>query len=379
MCAQLAQGAMALLGDHHPPHAGFGHAGARPAAEPSPTAKLKRRTTVGHWLHTKHASKDLNLMELLDLPGHESAQLVTTLARVVQATQEAVRPFAFSIMPTDRGVRIEGDPAAVMIATRILEQTSHHAAGWRAEAGILEGLIPGIIAQMLKCDFSLVLNGLPKYLTLQSVSQAAYLQALLDPHGQLVIGLGPTGTGKTHLAIVAALNQLAEDRVQRIVLTRPHVVEEGEIVTAATRQERGFDSQLDFFDDILLELLGHDRVARMKSDLVLEIIPLGRMRGRTFNNAFVIMDEAQNATISKMRTVVTRIGTGTRMVLTGDPSHVDLLGGEPSGLIDLLDLIKGTDIATIHRFEKLDIVRNDIVARLDQLYASRQSEFRHGA
>jgi phosphate starvation-inducible PhoH-like protein len=148
---------------------------------------------------------------------------------------------------------------------------------------------------------------------------------------------------------------------------------EGEIVSAATRWELEADSQLDYFDDILHDLVGHDRVSALKKEQMLEVIPLGRMRGRTFKNAFIILDEAQNTTVAKMRMAVTRIGKGSRMVVTGDPTNVELLGDEQSGLVDLLNMLEGTDLAKIHRFDGSAIIRDSVAIRLEELYAARQN------
>ncbi len=159
--------------------------------------------------------------------------------------------------------------------------------------------------------------------------------------------------------------------MKHIVISRPHVVMEGEVVTSATRLEMEADSQFEMFEDILRDLVGYQKFTELTEEKKLELVPLGHMRGRTFNDAFIIIDEAQNMTIRKMRMAVTRIGRSSRMVVTGDPAHVDLRGDEPSGLVHLMDLLKGTDIAKVHHFENSQIIRNSIVARLEELYADR--------
>jgi phosphate starvation-inducible PhoH-like protein len=114
--------------------------------------------------------------------------------------------------------------------------------------------------------------------------------------------------------------------------------------------------------------LGHAEVRRLKEHEQLEILPLGRMRGRTFNEAFIVIDEAQNMTVRKMRMALTRLGFGSRMVVTGDPSQIDLHEEEPSGLPHLLNMIADTDIALVHEFQGTNIIRSDVVARLEALY-----------
>ena len=138
---------------------------------------------------------------------------------------------------------------------------------------------------------------------------------------------------------------------------------------AATRQELDSDVQLKFFEDVFDDFVGHQTATQLKEDRKLELIPLGRMRGRTFNNAFIIIDEAQNMTIPKMRIALTRIGRGSRMVATGDPAHVNLRAGEESGLVHLLGLLQGTDIAKVHQFDSSHIIRDNLVRRLEELYS----------
>lgn len=164
------------------------------------------------------------------------------------------------------------------------------------------------------------------------------------------------------------MHKLALGHVKHIVITRPHVVMEGEVITQATRKEMDQDDQFDFFEDILRDLIGYQEFTRLIEQRMLELTPLGHMRGRTFNDSFIIVDEAQNMTIRKMRMAVTRIGQGSRMVVTGNPDHVDLRGGETSGLSHLLRLLQGTDVASVHHFEKNQIIRTNIVARLEELY-----------
>jgi phosphate starvation-inducible PhoH-like protein len=148
---------------------------------------------------------------------------------------------------------------------------------------------------------------------------------------------------------------------------------EGEVMTPALRAETGPDEQLTAIEDALHDLIGHEALKRLAGSGQIEITPLGRMRGRTFNDSFIIVDEAHNMTVRKMRMVVTRIGQDSRMVITGDPAQVDLPGDEPSGLAHLLGLIKGTDLALVHEFTRRQIIRNDLVARLETLYAGEDA------
>lgn len=308
----------------------------------------------------------------IGLAGQPGEQFLAANDTLVKTAQQAVHPFSFRLSPTAQGIQVNGDEPAVMIASRIIEQIVQATGGNKiADASMLDTTVSAVMSNALKLDLAFRLPGLSHPVVPKSLSQLAFMQMLLSPGQQLILGVGPTGTGKTHLAIAAALNHLAEERVKHIVITKPHVMMEGEVVTATTRQELENDSQFDFFEDILRDLIGYQPFNHLVEQRKLELLPLGHMRGRTFNNAFVIVDEAQNMTVRKMRMAVTRIGQASRMVVTGDPAHVDLQGDETSGLAHLIGLLQGTDIAKIHHFENSQIIRNSFVARLEALYAGQ--------
>ncbi len=309
----------------------------------------------------------------IDLQGRAGEQFLAMHDDVVMAVQKTVLPYRFDVIPAAQGVQIRGDDVGVLVASRVLDRIARETgAPDVADASSTRAIVSAVVSNMLKMDLAFRLEGLSFPITPMSFSQVAFMRSLREPLQQLIIGIGPTGTGKTHLAIAAALNQLAEEKVKHIVITRPHVVMEGEVLTPAMRQELESDSQFDFFEDILRDLIGYQRFTQLVEQRKVELVPLGHIRGRTFNDTFIILDEAQNMTIRKMRMAVTRIGRASRMVVTGDPTHVDLRGDEPSGLVHLLNLLQGTDIARIHHFESTQIIRNNLVARLEELYAGQQ-------
>ena len=280
-----------------------------------------------------------------------------------------LRPYQLKIEPAPQGAMLSGDALAVALGAAMIERALELQAAGRTDEARLARAIGEVLDYELKHDLSFRLVGLNNALRPMSLSQVAFMNALLHSRRELILGIGPTGTGKTHLAIAAGLNALALGRVKSLVATRPHVIFEGETITPSIRAETSDDDQLDPIHDELLSLLGHDEVQRLTQHGQLEILPLGRMRGRTFNDAFIVVDEAQNITVRKMRMVVTRLGRGSQMVLTGDPSHIELHEDEPSGLPHLLKLIAGANLALVHEFEGADIMRNDVVARLESLYA----------
>ncbi|MDE2626508.1 MAG: PhoH family protein [Burkholderiales bacterium] len=204
-------------------------------------------------------------------------------------------------------------------------------------------------------------------------NQLTYLRNILAH--DITFGIGPAGTGKTFLAVACAVDALERSAVQRIVLTRP-AVEAGERLGFLPGDlAQKVDPYLRPLYDALYDLMGADKVARAFEKGTLEIAPLAFMRGRTLNHAFVILDEAQNSTAEQMKMFLTRIGFGTRAVVTGDVSQIDLPRGTESGLIDaerVLRRVRG--IATTH-FTSADVVRHPLVARIVEAYdAARLDE-----
>jgi phosphate starvation-inducible PhoH-like protein len=303
--------------------------------------------------------------QTLELP----ARLLPALQVTSQRIEAAMRPYRLRLTPQSGGLLAEGDDLAVTLVARIVEDLGKGdpAPGQTDEAQILT-TAAATTRDALKHDLSWRLTGLHQPLRPMSLAQVAFVNALLHGEQSLVFGVGATGTGKTHLALASALSLLAQERVKHVVITRPHVLTEGEVMTPALRAETEPDGQLAAIEDVLRDLVGTDEIKRLVSHGLIEITPLGRMRGRTFNDSFIIVDEAQNMSIRKMRMAVTRLGRGSRMVITGDPDQIDLPGDEPSGLPHLLDLVAGTDIALVHQFTQRQIVRNEVVARLEALY-----------
>lgn len=313
---------------------------------------------------TKPRSQDVKLPDLL------SERLLAERDGFVKLAEMAVLPFSFQISATSDGLQVKGDDVAVMLVSRALERIADAMRRTAsADNSLFKAMLSSEVENSLSRDLAFRLKGMFRPVRPMSFGQVSFMQALLSKDEKLVFGIGPTGTGKTHLAIAAGLNQLAELRVKHVVITRPHVVMEGEVVTPTVREEVEYDQQFCVFEDILRDLVGHEEFSRLVSERKIEIMPLGQMRGRSFNQSFIIVDEAQNMTIRKMRMAVTRIGRDSRMVVTGDPSHVDLRGDEPSGLAHILGLVRGTDLAHVHYFDNQQIIRNEIVARLEELYA----------
>lgn len=207
----------------------------------------------------------------------------------------------------------------------------------------------------------------------RSSNQALYLDNIANH--DITIGIGPAGTGKTYLAVAAAVDALQRSAVQRIVLTRP-AVEAGERLGFLPGDlNQKVDPYLRPLYDALYDLMGFEQVQKAFERQALEIAPLAFMRGRTLNNAFVILDEAQNTTPEQMKMFLTRLGFGTRVVITGDVSQIDLPKTQLSGLVDAERILKRVDGIAITRLTSQDIVRHPLVARIVDAYdASRAQE-----
>ncbi|KUF11163.1 PhoH family protein [Pseudoponticoccus marisrubri] len=197
-------------------------------------------------------------------------------------------------------------------------------------------------------------------------AQKAYVTALFA--NELAFGIGPAGTGKTYLAVAVGVNMLITGQVDKIILSRP-AVEAGEKLGYLPGDMKDkVDPYMQPLYDALNDFLPGKQLARMLEEKVIEIAPLAFMRGRTLSNAFVVLDEAQNATSMQMKMFLTRLGEGSRMVITGDRTQVDLPRGVPSGLADaerLLDRIKGI---SFNYFTGKDVVRHPLVAAIIEAY-----------
>jgi phosphate starvation-inducible PhoH-like protein len=202
-------------------------------------------------------------------------------------------------------------------------------------------------------------------------SQRRYLANLAD--NDLNFGIGPAGTGKTYLAVAAAVDALESERVRRLLLVRP-AVEAGERLGFLPGDlAQKIDPYLRPLYDALYEMLGFDRVGRLIERNVIEIAPLAYMRGRTLNEAFIILDEAQNTTVEQMKMFLTRIGFGSTAVVTGDMTQVDLPVAKKSGLRHAVRLLQGIEGISVTKFSARDVVRHPLVQRIVQAY-DRESD-----
>ena len=216
---------------------------------------------------------------------------------------------------------------------------------------------------------AIVLNTRRADLRGRTPTQNLYLENIATH--DITFGIGPAGTGKTYLAVASAVDALERSSVQRIVLTRP-AVEAGERLGFLPGDlAQKVDPYLRPLYDALYELMGYDKVQKAFERNALEIAPLAFMRGRTLNNAFVILDEAQNTTPEQMKMFLTRIGFGSKCVVTGDTSQIDLPKGTLSGLVDAERVLKKVRGIAMTHFTSADVVRHPLVARIVEAYEAR--------
>ena len=271
--------------------------------------------------------------------------------------------------------RVEGDPPQVSRALVVLDDLHERA----AEGLSAEQLQLGLARHAVEDDAgdasdpdrapsptSPTLRTRRSDLGGRTPNQVAYLRNILSH--DITFGVGPAGTGKTFLAVACAVDALERSAVQRIVLTRP-AVEAGERLGFLPGDlSQKVDPYLRPLYDALYDLMGLDRVTKAFEKGQIEVAPLAFMRGRTLNHAFVILDEAQNTTREQMKMFLTRIGFGSKAVVTGDGSQVDLPQGQASGLADALRVLRGVRGIACTEFTSGDVVRHPLVARIVDAY-----------
>ena len=282
---------------------------------------------------------------------------------------------AFAVRLSARGeeVRIQGEAPNVATVKHLVEQLAALVErGFRPSPKDVETAIRVIASspQASLVDFFLGEEGAakttPKLVAPRSINQKQYLEAMREQ--DLVFSIGPAGTGKTYLAVAVAAAFLIEKRVRRLVLTRP-AVEAGEKLGFLPGDlVEKVNPYLRPLYDALYDIIGFDRVGRMIERSIIEIAPLAFMRGRTLNDSFIILDEAQNTTPEQMKMFVTRIGFGSKAVVTGDITQVDLPAGRASGLVHARGVMGDVEGISFITFTEKDVVRHPLVQRIVSAY-----------
>ena len=261
--------------------------------------------------------------------------------------------------------KIDGHKAKAERALEVL-QAMYERAGKSIPKEQVQLMLAGDDPMPVREDGSLVLATRRNDVRARTPTQGVYLDNIAQH--DITFGIGPAGTGKTYLAVASAVDALERSAVQRIILTRP-AVEAGEKLGFLPGDlGQKVDPYLRPLYDALYELMGFDKVQKAFERSALEIAPLAFMRGRTLNNAFIILDEAQNTTPEQMKMFLTRIGFGAKAVITGDVSQIDLPKGAPSGLVDAERVLGRVPGIAITHFTSKDVVRHPLVARIVDAY-----------
>ena len=282
------------------------------------------------------------------------------------------RTLAADLHVRGNAVTLSGEPADVALAERVLSELVAIVAGGqtltpevvRHSVAMLVGSGNESPAEVLTLD---ILSRRGKTIRPKTLNQKRYVDAI-DAH-TIVFGIGPAGTGKTYLAMAKAVNALQRKQVTRIILTRP-AVEAGERLgfLPGTLSEK-IDPYLRPLYDALHDMMDPELIPKLMASGVIEVAPLAYMRGRTLNSAFIILDEAQNTTSEQMKMFLTRLGFGSKVVVTGDVTQIDLPGGNRSGLRAAADILEGIDDIHIAELTSADVVRHRLVSEIVDAYA----------
>jgi phosphate starvation-inducible protein PhoH and related proteins len=304
------------------------------------------------------------------IPVGNAEELVLLLGTKDQHLRQIRAAIPAKITTRDGKVVVQGEEDAVVQATAVLEEL-------RATIGRDGPLDAGQVAQIIDRvrGNGDALSTTPidirsgRKIRPRTRGQAAYVQAIRTH--DLVFCAGPAGTGKTYLAVATAVEALKDQRIRKIVLVRP-AVEAGESLGFLPGDlQAKINPYLRPLLDALREMMDAEQVRRYMDDDVIEVVPLAYMRGRTLNSAFIIMDEAQNTTVSQMKMFLTRMGEGSKVVVSGDVSQIDLPVHAKSGLVDALHLLRGITGTTSVTLTGADIVRHPLVQEIVRAYEER--------
>ena len=278
------------------------------------------------------------------------------------------------------GVRIEGEPDAAKLTASVVEKMlDMQRRGERINRGRLRYAIDlakegnvDLIEQIMGNVIAITSRG--RQVKCKTLGQKRYVQALKQ--NELVFGIGPAGTGKTYLAVAMAVLAFKNKEVDRIILTRP-AVEAGEKLGFLPGDlQSKVDPYLRPLYDALQEFLGLETYRQLTERGAIEVAPLAYMRGRTLNSAYIILDEAQNCSVEQMKMFLTRFGEGSRVVVTGDITQIDLPHERKSGLIHALDVLSDVEGVSIVRLTHKNVVRHELVQRIIRAYEAYEKERR---
>ncbi|MDX1491997.1 MAG: PhoH family protein [Pseudohongiellaceae bacterium] len=315
-----------------------------------------------------------NITQRLVLKPDDSHRLANLCGYLNENLHQIEKSLTLKIKHRGSTFNLTGDLGAVESARTVLEKL-YQATSEQANLG------PDIVHLAIKETEQAVQRGSKIQADIDHASIVKTPKLSVKPRGphqqdyvnqihrkDINFGIGPAGTGKTYLAVACAVEALVKDQVQRILLVRP-AVEAGEKLGFLPGDlSQKIDPYLRPLYDALYEMLGVERVGRLIEKNVIEVAPLAYMRGRTLNNAFIILDESQNTTSSQMKMFLTRLGFGSTAVITGDVSQIDLPKGTRSGLVHVAQVLKDVDGISFTWFDSKDVVRHSLVQRIVDAY-----------
>ncbi len=312
--------------------------------------------------------------------GAERLGVLGTADRNLKILREVL---GVHVSARDGTVRVNGDRESVGIARAVLERLSGSGGEWsrqqvldliadesaRSRTG--ESKRPGPDGD-LGWDGDLQVYAGGRRIAAKTVNQQAYVEAMRDH--DMVFGIGPAGTGKTYLAVAAAVHLLKQDRVKKVMLVRPAVEAGEKLGFLPGDMEAKVNPYLRPLLDALNDMVDFQTIRRFIDSDVVEIVPLAYMRGRTLNNAVIILDEAQNTTRGQMKMFLTRMGHGSKMIVTGDVTQIDLPDPTQSGLIDAARRLKRVPGVSFVYLDRADVVRHPLVQRVIDAYGEEDAE-----
>jgi phosphate starvation-inducible PhoH-like protein len=312
------------------------------------------------------------MQQVLDVSNDVAAELAAIGDGVLEALRDRLR---VTIRLRGNRLTIEGDDERVSEARAVVDELVELAEGGHEIGPSTVDAVLGALDQVedvREVFEDVVWRHRGKKIAPKTVTQKRYVDAIRDR--VVTFGIGPAGTGKTYLAMALAVAALADRQVGRIILTRP-AVEAGERLgyLPGTMLEK-VDPYLRPLFDALYDMLDADRLASYMEKGIVEVAPLAFMRGRTLNDSFIILDEAQNTSPEQMQMFLTRLGFGSRIVVTGDVTQVDLPREQASGLIQVQDIIGSLDGVAFVRFGHEDVVRHKLVQRIVEAYRKHAEE-----
>ncbi len=303
-----------------------------------------------------------------DISVVSSKELLTLFGACDQHVRRIREALSVSISARDGQIHVQGDQQAVASATHVLEELQAQAQrdGDVAAEDVSRALAGVQQAEPAPKPRPLTVFASGRQVRARTQGQARYVEAI-DQH-DVVLCHGPAGTGKTYLAVAAAVAALRADKIRKLVLVRP-AVEAGESLGYLPGDlQAKINPYLRLLMDALHEMMDYEQIVRYREQDLIEVIPLAYMRGRTLNDAFIILDEAQNTTVAQMKMFLTRMGTGSRIVASGDTTQIDLPDHTKSGLVDALERLQDIEGVTCVKLGRSDIVRHPLVQKIVNAY-----------